>query len=141
MEHATMEKCPACDAETGRVYYQRTLRDRRWSLAHCPSCSQDFTSPTPSEEDLKSFYAGNYHAELRTDGGTDAAFGKKYRRYIDRLSRHLRGGRVVDVGCSTGLLVRMLCDRGYDAEGIEMNSQSAGLGKRALQGADPQQAS
>ena len=128
MKGLVLEKCPSCNAHAGRTYYQRTFLDRRWSLSRCQSCDQDFTSPTPTEDDLKSFYAGDYHAELRTSDGTDAAFGKKYRRYANMLARHLGNGRVVDVGCSTGLLVRMLRDRGYDAEGIELNPQSAEWG-------------
>jgi SAM-dependent methyltransferase len=41
----------------------------------------------------------------------------------------MAGGRIVDVGCSTGLLVRMLQDAGYDAQGIEHNPESAGWGR------------
>src|SRR5439155_27145412 len=128
MKGVVLEKCPSSNAYAGRSYYQRTFNDRRWSLARCRSCDQDFTSPAPTKDDLNSFYAGDYHAELRTADGTDAAFGKKYRRYANMLCRHLDSGRVVDVGCSTGLLVRMLRDRGYDAEGIELNAQSAAWG-------------
>ena len=128
MDRSASEKCPSCNTNSGRVYYQRAFQGRAWSLARCQSCGQNFTSPTPTEDDLNAFYAGDYHAELRTASGTEAAFGKKYQRYADRLSRHLASGRVVDVGCSTGLLVRMLRDRGYDAEGIELNPQSAAWG-------------
>jgi SAM-dependent methyltransferase len=75
------------------------------------------------------FYDGDYHAELQTEGGSETAFGAKYRRYADTLKKYLGSGRVVDVGCSTGLLVRILRDRGYEAEGIELNPQSAEWGR------------
>jgi SAM-dependent methyltransferase len=110
------------------VLYQRVFLNRQWSLARCGSCRQHFTSPTPNESDLNSFYAGDYHAELRCAGGTEAVFGAKYQRYAEMLARHLSRGRVIDVGCSTGLLVRVLQDRGYDPEGIELNPQSAAWG-------------
>ena len=35
---------------------------------------------------------------------------------------------MLDIGCATGLLVKMLCDYGYRAEGIELNSSSAAWG-------------
>ena len=78
---------------------------------------------------MRAFYMADYHAGLRTEGRTETAFGPKYQHYADTLGRHLRSGRVVDVGCSTGLLVRMLCDRGYEAEGIELNPLSADWGR------------
>jgi SAM-dependent methyltransferase len=80
-------------------------------------------------EEMNSFYEGDYHEGLLVDGKTEAAFGAKYQRYADTLGRHLRSGRVVDVGCATGLLVRVLCDRGFDAEGIEPNPRTAVWGR------------
>src|SRR5205807_2537410 len=111
MALASTESCPACGSVVTRILYQREYRDRRWGLARCGICRQHFTSPKPTDTDVQSFYTGEYHSALRSDGGTDVAFGDKYRRYADALARHLSSGRVVDVGCSTGLLVKMLRDR------------------------------
>lgn len=129
MSAVASEKCPGCGSDSARGVHQRTFKGRRWSLARCGDCRLHFTSPIPTQDDLSSFYAGEYHADLRTSGGTEAAFGSKYQRYADTLGRRLTSGRVVDVGCSTGLLVRTLRDRGYDAEGIELNEQSAAWGR------------
>jgi 2-polyprenyl-3-methyl-5-hydroxy-6-metoxy-1,4-benzoquinol methylase len=127
---ASMEPCPACGADGAETIWSRPFRNRFWELARCRACRLHFTTPTPSEEELRAFYAGNYHASLREGEGTDRAFGRKYERYADRVASFMRpGGRVVDVGCSTGLLVRMLCDRGFDAEGIELNEESAAWGR------------
>lgn len=62
-------------------------------------------------------------------GGTETAFGAKYRRYADWLTPQLApGSRVLDIGCATGGLVKMLCDRGFLAEGLELNKDSAAWG-------------
>lgn len=124
-----LENCPMCGSGEVRSLYERTFQERRWTLARCRVCGQHYTSPTPTEADLNSFYEGDYHKALRAEGATEAAFGAKYARYADALGRHLPSGRVVDVGCSTGLLVRTLCDRGYQAEGIELNPWSAEWGR------------
>jgi 2-polyprenyl-3-methyl-5-hydroxy-6-metoxy-1,4-benzoquinol methylase len=128
MESQTHERCPACGSSRTKERYRRSHRGRTWSLAQCESCALQFTSPAPTEEDIRSFYSGDYHSELRNALATEEAFGPKFSRYVDMLGRHLYGGRVVDVGCSTGLLVRMLCDRGYEAEGVELNEHSAAWG-------------
>jgi 2-polyprenyl-3-methyl-5-hydroxy-6-metoxy-1,4-benzoquinol methylase len=118
-----------CRSEEVRSLIERTFQGSQWTLCRCRVCGLHFTSPTPTEEDLNCFYAGNYHKELRTEGASEAAFGFKFERYADILGRHLRSGRVIDVGCSTGLLVRILKDRGYQAEGIELNPRSAEWGR------------
>lgn len=113
-----------------RGVHRRAFRGGEWTLAVCGGCGQYFTSPTPSEAELEGFYAGDYHAALRRAGGAEGAFGEKYRRYVETLGRHLKSGRIMDVGCGTGLLVRMLRDGGYDAEGVELNAESAAWGRQ-----------
>src|SRR5262245_4662164 len=102
-----------CGSSACKTIYVRNLRGRIWGLALCGECGLHFTVPQPSEADLISFYEGAYHTELMAEGASEAAFGEKYQRYANALGRHLSCGRVVDVGCSTGLLVRILKDRGY----------------------------
>ncbi len=123
-------QCPMCESDAVRSIAERTYQERRWTLSRCRACGLHFTSPPPTEEDIASFYTGTFHHLLQTEGATEAVFGSKFRRYAQTLGRHLHAGRVVDVGCSTGLLVRVLRDRGYDAEGVELNPQSAAWGRR-----------
>ncbi len=124
------EPCPACRGSDAEVIWSRPYRNRIWGLARCRACRLHFTVPTPTDEELRSFYAGDYHASLRAGEGTDRAFGPKFERYAERIAEVMRpGGRILDIGCSTGLLVRMLRDRGFDAEGIELNAESAAWGR------------
>ena len=104
-------------------------RGERFALARCDSCSLHFTDPKPSEEFLAGYYSGDYHRDLRREGGTERAFGAKYQRYADWVARHMPDGRFLDIGCSTGLLVRMMADRGFQAEGVELNLESAAWGR------------
>jgi SAM-dependent methyltransferase len=118
-----------CDSDSIRIILGRPHRGRQWALARCRDCELHFTVPAPSDADLVAFYQGDYHSSLRVKAGAGKAFNIKYQRYVDALSRYLRAGRVLDFGCSTGLLVRILRDHGYEAEGIEMNAQSAEWGR------------
>lgn len=130
MEQIVAEKCPMCGSGSNRVICHRPKLGRQWSLARCRKCRQHFTAPTPTHEELAAFYAGDYHSDVRTTDGTEAAFNSKYDRYVKTLQRHLPSGRVIDVGCSTGLLVKKLRDRGYAAEGIELNAESSAWGRQ-----------
>jgi len=124
-------QCPMCHSRATRAKFVKVHAEERWTLRQCRNCGLHFTDPVPSAEFLARCYAGDYHEGLRTDGGTEHHLGAKYQRYVNRIAQHLPlGSRVLDVGCSTGLLVKMLCDQGYRAEGIELNPASAAWGRQ-----------
>jgi 2-polyprenyl-3-methyl-5-hydroxy-6-metoxy-1,4-benzoquinol methylase len=73
-----------------------------------------------------SFYGDGYHEELLTVEHTRTAFGPKFESYVNWITPRLRtGGRTLDIGCSTGLLPCLLKERGFSAEGLELNSTTA----------------
>ena len=124
------QSCPLCNATKLRGLYERRSHGVTWRLGHCESCGLHFTDPTPTEDQIRQFYSGDYHQELRTAGASERAFEARFTRYIDWISKFLPSGRSLDVGCATGLLPRMLKDRGYDAEGIELHPETAQWGSR-----------
>ncbi|HTV09486.1 MAG TPA: class I SAM-dependent methyltransferase [Candidatus Aquilonibacter sp.] len=112
-----------------RVFRRET--NREWYLARCSACKQHFTDPQPTLDDIVSFYGDGYHEELLTVELTRAAFGPKFESYINWIAPHLRpGGRTLDVGCSTGLFPCLLKERGFAAEGLELNSVTAAFGRK-----------
>jgi SAM-dependent methyltransferase len=125
--------CPLCGGVNARPVYGTAFHGRLWTLVRCAACGLHRTCPAPTDADIGSFYEGDYHRELRQQGAAEAKFGAKYQRYVATLRKHLASGRVLDIGCSTGLLVRMLRDAGYAAEGVEANEQSAAWGRSHYQ--------
>jgi len=117
--------CPNCgSSSTVRIFRRDTTRE--WYLARCNDCKQHYTDPQPTLDDIVSFYGDGYHEELLTVELTRAAFGPKFESYINWIAPHLRaGGRTLDIGCSTGLFPSLLKERGFSAEGLELNSTTA----------------
>ncbi len=128
MERGQM--CPLCTRTSTVRLAARTVKGRQWHVAECRSCKLVFTDPQPNEADIQSFYGGeDYHSELRQPGASEKAFGRKFDGYCDWLLRYVKPGRSLDVGCATGLLVKKLQDRGFQAEGYEANARSAEWGR------------
>ena len=118
--------CPNCGSSSTERIVRCEAQKRDWYLARCNSCKQHYTDPHPTLEDIVSFYGDGYHEELLTVEHTRAAFGPKFESYINWIQPHLRvGGRTLDIGCSTGLFPRLLKERGFAAEGLELNSATA----------------
>ncbi len=126
-----MKTCPLWQHDQTQRIFERTSGDRTWWLARCSACGLHFTDPHPNADDVRSFYQGDYHSDLRDEGKTEQLFGSKYRRYIDFVRPHLApGATTLDVGCATGLFPKMLGELGYNAEGIELNPATVRWGRQ-----------
>jgi 2-polyprenyl-3-methyl-5-hydroxy-6-metoxy-1,4-benzoquinol methylase len=120
--------CPLCRQSRTVRLATRIRENRCWHVAQCCSCKLVFTDPQPTRDDIQAFYQGDYHAELRQPGASEKTFGGKFDQYCEWLLRYLNAGKSLDIGCATGLFVRKLKDRGFQAEGYEANALSAEWG-------------
>jgi SAM-dependent methyltransferase len=120
--------CPLCAAVNIRAVHRRPFQDVIWTLARCGSCGLRFTDPTPTDEQIRGFYSGDFHSPLRVPGVSESLFGERFKRYIEWIANFVPSGRTLDVGCATGLLPSMLQQKGYTAEGIELHPESAKWG-------------
>ena len=98
-------------------------------VVRCRSCGLVYVSPRPAEEELSRYYPQTHQQS------EPAAYERADARPRIRLVAALlggRSGRVLDVGCGKGLLLRGLQERGWEVVGTELSEVSsrfaAGLG-------------
>jgi 2-polyprenyl-3-methyl-5-hydroxy-6-metoxy-1,4-benzoquinol methylase len=103
----------------------------RAQLVQCARCGLIAQWPTPSNEQLTSFYPDAYSPfQARASGvhPTQRVFRSRRPQFV---TRHVRSGRLLDVGCSTGaFLLDMQAVGGWSCTGIEP-SRSAVMAARA----------
>lgn len=106
-------------------------------VARCAECGLGWQSPMPTAEALNEIYRSmeDKHRLLEV-----SRWERPARRYLRLLSRHAGGvrGRLLDVGCSTGVFLAESLRHGWDATGIEPSAwlashAQARLGARVLQ--------
>jgi len=99
----------------------------------CPNCGLGRTWPVPTSEQIETFYSQAYYGE---DGSKFGALVELLVRWVAArrarfLSRHVpSGGRILEVGCGRGVLLKVLVNRGFEVHGVELNAQ-------AFHGIDP----
>lgn len=122
--------CPLCGAsEADRLYREHG----EVGVARCRSCSLIYTSPrikTP-----ESIYWGDadvYYAEAKLifAGKLPHHRDPNYRGELAKIERHRPGGRIMDVGCNLGMLLRLAVQRGWTAVGVEPSPSLAGLARK-----------
>lgn len=120
-------RCPVCTGTAGRVRY----RLPRFEILDCAACGLVYLWPQPSDEETRAIFSGVYESgegsipELRSyfalsheDSPTNPLV-QLYEHWLAALERHRAPGRLLDIGCGTGLFLAVARRRGWEPFGID----------------------
>lgn len=119
--------CPYCTDTDHDVLY---TEHRVIGIRRCHRCGLIYTSPRLKAPEA--VYWGDadlYHAEARLIFAGQAAHHRdpNYLAELRHIERHRRPGRILDVGCNMGMLLRLARARGWDVVGVEPSPTLASL--------------
>jgi len=110
-----------------------------YSIARCPVCGLEQTTPLPYPEEIKSLYetyynfggeSGTLYTRLRSLFLTSCLY--RFWMVLDGdISFHSRRGRgrLLDVGCNEGRGLAIYGKNGFSAEGLELNENAANVAR------------
>jgi len=120
-------RCAMCGGGDASLRYRIT----RFEVLACRGCSLVYLWPQPSPEEIRAMFATLYTTgegsvpELRDYYGycyEDAPSNplvQLYERWLDALERVREPGRLLDIGCGTGLFLAVARRRGWQPFGID----------------------
>jgi len=89
---------------------KRTLQNERWYTDYYSDCFANYEQRLGSSLVLKQF--------------------QEKANYLD--SEFPQGGRLLDIGCATGIFLSMMQNRGWDVEGIEISDELATYARKTF---------
>ena len=112
------DPCALCRGLDRRVLFQKRARH----LVRCAGCGLVWVDPLPTREELATYYERSYRegSYAMFDAARDVRRSIAAARFR-RIDPRARGGRWLDVGCSTGDFVEIVAAHGIRAEGIELS--------------------
>jgi 2-polyprenyl-3-methyl-5-hydroxy-6-metoxy-1,4-benzoquinol methylase len=122
-------RCSVCSSDVrrlGNIAPSRRFGAAAHDIVECLRCGLAFSDPLPSDEELRAFY-GSADAYCEAYGQEDFQWQRRqHERDVRRIEKRIgRVGRILDVGCSYGLLLDVAAARGWDVWGIEPNEIAA----------------
>jgi len=127
--------CNLCGADDGELVLEGHDRlhgiGGTFRLVRCRRCGLIYLNPRPTAAEMKRYYPNNYISytpaiedEPRFWRRLDRRYGL-YRRCRAVISRASRLGRLLDVGCATGIFLDGMRCRGWETWGVEPNAGAA----------------
>jgi 2-polyprenyl-3-methyl-5-hydroxy-6-metoxy-1,4-benzoquinol methylase len=125
-------RCLVCHSTNAAERYRIT----RFQVMGCRDCAQIFLHPLPSEAEivelfrqlytsgegsvpeLKDYYQFTYHDE------PDNPLVQQYERHLELIERHHAPGRLLDLGCGTGLFLAVARRRGWEPFGVDESREA-----------------
>lgn len=113
---------------------QRKIIDKEgeWNVVKCKNCNFKYTFPQPSPEFLPHFYTEEYYKDKRhyskfynEDGKPKTAIESYENRVQDIETFVSKRGKIIDVGSARGGLLKVLKNRGWQVQGVEISKDAS----------------
>ena len=129
--------CPLCDATDVTLH----CRLRRFSVYRCAACTLRFRHPLPDAAELWAMYEDERYHESVYFENARAGYRERapeiriYRRALADLAElapRAEPGRLLDVGCATGVFLDLARAAGWQVRGVELSARHAAYARDAF---------
>jgi len=146
IKNDTYVSCPLCGADDYRLRYPATVSPgeekrteyycctshnlaQHGDIVRCNRCGMVYNNPQPDPGALLKVYKQVEDPLYQEESG---ARERTFKLSLDQVHRFVTPpGRLLDVGCYTGVFMKVAAEQGWDVEGVELSSWAAGIARQA----------
>ena len=144
-------KCPLCGADDYQVRYPATIPgwasfsslemnpehyrctshdlSQHGDIAQCRKCGMIYNNPQPDPDTLLRIYK---EVEDPLYLEETEARERTFKHSLDQLHRFIQPpGKLLDIGCYTGVFMKTAAARGWQVEGVELSSWAANIARKS----------
>jgi SAM-dependent methyltransferase len=126
------EQCVLCKTNA----FTKQFTKNNWDVVKCDNCGLIFACFLPTPVQLEDFY--NKHKQPTKERIETYLRGRTSRErrnrrklsYLEKIQGHK--GRLLDIGCGLGLLVKDASERGWQAQGIDLDKDLIEYGTKTF---------
>lgn len=109
-----------------------------WPIKKCLKCHLTQVNPLPSIKQVNALYRGDYWKSLSSYGKQFSTHEKYFQKKINDIKKYKLSGRLLDIGCALGSLLKIAKKEGFKSEGLDISDfavkQCKSFGLTATQG-------
>lgn len=120
----TEASCPVC----GTMASKRIVALGDVTVLACPVCKVGITHPSTHITDADYANLSKWSSTVRDEEDKFRSYQREFLKYVRPFAK---GSRLLDVGCSVGLLVDEAARMGFDASGIDLDPHGIEIGRAA----------
>ena len=138
-----ISNCPVCQNNTFEKYLEvkdYTVSNENFQIVGCKSCGFKFTNPRPNSNEIGEYYkAESYISHTNTSKGLIAKIYHTVRKYTLKSKVNLinrlcpQKGKLLDVGCGTGMFLNQANENGWKVSGIEPDSGARQITEKSIE--------
>ena len=129
--------CDLCGADDPEVLYAGSAWVRALpavAMVRCRRCGLMYLSPRPIASEVGQYYPEDYGPFRGAIEDESSPLMRRMRRSKltarrRMIEKHAPPGRILDVGCSTGLFLHEMALAGWQADGVELSPRAAGYAR------------
>jgi SAM-dependent methyltransferase len=102
-----------------------------FAFVRCSNCGLIYLSPRPSESQITQYYASDYQPYMLAIEDDPSCLNRilryydQYKRCNAVTSKVKKPGKILDIGCSTGIFLQGMLKRGWETFGVEPSEYAA----------------
>ena len=117
-------KCPLCNSNKEEFLFNVGKWGKNYRAVKCNSCGFVFINPQPSKEEIEEHYNKNYDYSYMFK----RKLSKNDLKDVKSIKK-IKKGRLLDVGCGTGLFILAAKKNGLNVFGIDLSEKVVEYGK------------
>lgn len=134
MMNQVVIKCNLCGKKKFKIVHNQDESQ----ILKCQNCDLIFRSPLPKETEIKKFYnkdkilVNKYFEGLKKDYDLKNPAIKLYQNELDKLSKVMKPGRLLDIGCAYGAFLDLARKYNWQVSGVEVSEKSSKYAKKTF---------
>jgi SAM-dependent methyltransferase len=118
-----MQACNLCSSTS----FAPVITKDGFDIVRCRSCGLLAVAKPPTDDERSRIYSfeSGYHETLQEDPAKVRFHEREARLNLRVLRRHVTQGRLLDIGCSTGLFLKGARASGWTGQGLEYSPDSS----------------
>lgn len=121
-----MTKCIICQSPLN-IYCRNEAKllcsaNEKFLIYKCPNCGLGKTNNLSSQK-------GDYHRD-ETYIIEEKLFKNIFQKRVEIIKKFIQKGKVLEIGCSTGLMLSIFKNMGWEVEGVEISKQAASAAQK-----------